>query len=159
MNDINEMVISKDERIRKAIIDIIKSQKEQQCHIDSAIYDEMISWLEKIEPKFKVGDWVVNKLGDLWHIDSLDKKNYQVSDGKGNYNYFPISKQDEMRLWTIQDVNKNKPKFHRGEWITNGEYIWQIDEVKTENYLLIDSEYTLFAEEIAKIDSEFHLLT
>ena len=26
--------------IRKAIIDIVKSQKEQQCHIDSAIYDK-----------------------------------------------------------------------------------------------------------------------
>ena len=58
----------------------------------------------KNEPKFKVGDWVVNKFGDSWHIDSLDKKNYQVSDGKGNYNYFPISKQDEMHLWTIQDA-------------------------------------------------------
>ena len=58
----------------------------------------------KNEPKFKVGDWVVNKFGDSWYIDSLDKKNYQVSDGKGNYNYFPISKQDEMRIWTIQDA-------------------------------------------------------
>lgn len=38
---------SEDERIRKAIIDIIKSQKEQQCHIDSTIYDEMIARLEK----------------------------------------------------------------------------------------------------------------
>ena len=56
------------------------------------------------EPKFKVGDWVVNKFGDSFHIDSLDKKNYQVSDGKGNYNYFPISKQDEMHLWDIQDA-------------------------------------------------------
>ena len=56
------------------------------------------------EPKFKVGDWVVNKFGDSFHIDSLDKKNYQVSDGKGNYNYFPISKQDEMHLWAIQDA-------------------------------------------------------
>ena len=55
-----------------------------------------------VEPKFNVGDWVVNKFGDSWHIDSLDKKNYQVSDCKGNYNYFPISKQDKMRLWTIQ---------------------------------------------------------
>ena len=53
---------------------------------------------DKIEPRFKVGDWVVNKFGDSWHIDSLDKKNYQVSDGKGNYNYFPISKQDEMHF-------------------------------------------------------------
>ena len=59
---------------------------------------------DKIEPKFNVGDWVVNKFGDSWHIDSLDKKNYQVSDGKGNYNYFPISKQDEMHLLTIQDA-------------------------------------------------------
>ena len=59
---------------------------------------------DKIEPTFNVDDWVVNKFGDSWHIDSLDKKNYQVSDGKGNYNYFPISKQDEMHLWTIQDA-------------------------------------------------------
>ena len=58
----------------------------------------------KIEPKFKVGNWVVNKFGDSWHIDSFDNKNYQVSNGKGNYNYFPISKQDEMYLWTIQDA-------------------------------------------------------
>ena len=56
------------------------------------------------EPKFKVGDWVVNKFGDSFHIDSLDKKNYQVSNGKGNYNYFPISKQDKMHLWAIQDA-------------------------------------------------------
>ena len=57
---------------------------------------------DKIEPIFKVGDWVVNKFGDSWYIESLDKKNYQVYDGKGNYNYFPISKQEEMNIWTIQ---------------------------------------------------------
>ena len=70
----------------------------------SDIYPEQKVFAPKVEPKFKVGDWVVNKLGDVWHIDSFDKKNYQVSDGKGNYNYFPISKQDEMHLWTIQDA-------------------------------------------------------
>ena len=36
-----------DESIRKEIIAIIKSQKEQQCHIDGAVYDKMIDWLEK----------------------------------------------------------------------------------------------------------------
>ena len=60
---------------------------------------------DNIEPKFNVGDWVVNKFGDSWHIDSLDKKNYQVSNGKGNYNYFPILKHNEMHIWTIQDTN------------------------------------------------------
>ena len=68
-------------------------------------WDAETKTLEKLEkPSFHEGDWVVNKFGDSWHIDSLDEKNYQVSDGKGNYNYFPISKQDEMRLWTIQDA-------------------------------------------------------
>ena len=73
--------------------------------------------VDKIEPRFKVGDWVVNKFGDSWHIDSLDKKNYQVSDGKGNYNYFPISKQDEMHLWTIQDAKDGDVIFYDEGWI------------------------------------------
>lgn len=58
---------------------------------------------DKVEPMFKVGDWVVNKFGNVWHIDSLDKKNYRVSDGN-KYNYFPIAKQNEMHLWTIADA-------------------------------------------------------
>jgi len=58
---------------------------------------------EHVEPKFKVGDWVVDKLGHVWHINSFDKKNYNVSNGD-KYNYFPISKQNEMRFWTIQDA-------------------------------------------------------
>lgn len=73
-------------------------------------------WYKKEpEPKFKVGDWVVNKFGDSWHIVNLDKKNYQVSDEKGNYNYFPISKQDEMHLWTIQDAKDGDIICYRDE--------------------------------------------
>ena len=87
----------------------LKKQGEQE---EPQVYEtedgEIITYSETdgykfVEPKFHEGDWVVNKFGYSWHIDSLDKKNYQVSDGKGNYNYFPISKQDEMHLWTIQD--------------------------------------------------------
>lgn len=59
---------------------------------------------DKPELKFNVGDWVVNKLGVAWHIDSFDKKNYQVTGRKGNHNYFPIAKQDEMRHWSITDA-------------------------------------------------------
>ena len=86
--------------------------KEQCEQLEKAMADAGYTFdfdkkeLKNIEPKFKVRDWVVNKFGDSWHIDSFDKKNYQVSDGKGNYNYFPISKQDEMRLWTIKDAKK-----------------------------------------------------
>lgn len=85
--------------------------EEEKEKLFKAIKDNGYKWnsntktLEKlIEPKFKIGDWVVNRIGDSWHIDRFDKKNYQVSNGNGNYNYFPISKQDEMRLWTIEDA-------------------------------------------------------
>lgn len=108
----------KDEDVRKFMQYIEKQAKAYEFNLPNRSYDiyafakDLLVWLEKqdknsidkIEPKFKVGDWVVNKFGDSWHIDSLDKKNYQVSDGKGNYNYFPISKQDEMHLWTMQDA-------------------------------------------------------
>lgn len=59
---------------------------------------------DKVKPKFKVGDWVVNKFGQIWHIDSFDKKNYQVSNNIGELSYFSISNQDAMRLWTIADA-------------------------------------------------------
>ena len=84
--EIKERIFLDNEPQDKSALEVIKEEK-----VDN-------------EPKFKVGDWVVNKFGDSFHIDSLDKKNYQVSNGKGNYNYFPISKQDEMHLWDIQDA-------------------------------------------------------
>lgn len=79
----------------------------------------------KPEQKFAVNDWVVNKYGDIWHIDSLDKKNYQVSN-KGRYNYFPIAKQDEMHLWTIEDAKPGDLLFistkQRNYWAMFKEY-------------------------------------
>ena len=57
-----------------------------------------------VELRFKVGDWVVNKYGYVWHVDSFDKKYCQVSNVKGNDCYFKISDQDEFHLWTIDDA-------------------------------------------------------
>lgn len=73
---------------------------------------DCLAWLEKqgeqkttdVELRFKIGDWVVHKLGFVWHVDSFDKKNYQVSNEEGDDCYFEISKQDEFHLWTIDDA-------------------------------------------------------
>lgn len=66
--------------------------------------DEEVDNVNNIEPKFKVGDWIVNRLGNIWHIDSFDTKNYQVTTNKGEHNYFPINIQDRMHIWTIADA-------------------------------------------------------
>lgn len=113
-----EKSYQEDEEMRKWIIDNIRYNMNYNMRNETLLHLEYkkkaakaIAWLErqcnnadKFKPKFNVGDWVVNKFGDSWHIDSFDKKNYQVSDGKGNYNYFPILKQDEMHLWSIEDA-------------------------------------------------------
>lgn len=120
-----------DEYLRRWLKDIIHAEYEQ-C--DGCINDKgCVICVDgnmketNVEPKFKVDEWVVNSQGEVWHIDSLDKKNYQVSN-KGKYNYFPISKQDEMRLWTIQDakcgdvlispINK-QPFMYNGNYTSN----------------------------------------
>jgi len=59
--------------------------------------------IDMIEPKFHEGEWVVNRFGDVWHIDSFDGKNYQVSNGD-KHCYLPIERQGEMHLWTILDA-------------------------------------------------------
>ena len=101
----------------------LKEQGEQE---EPQVYEtedgEIITYSETdgykfVEPNFHEGDWVVNKFGDSWHIDSIDKKNYQVSNGKGNYNYFPILIQDKMHLWTIQDAKD-------GDILVNGSNIF-----------------------------------
>ena len=115
-----EKSYQEDEEMRKWIIDNIRYNMNYNMRNETLLHLEYkkkaakaIAWLErqcnnadKFKPKFNVGDWVVNKFGDSWHIDSFDKKNYQVSDGKGNYNYFPILKQDEMHLWSIEDAKE-----------------------------------------------------
>ena len=101
----------------------LKEQGEQE---EPQVYEtedgEIITYSETdgykfVDPKFHKGDWVVNKFGDSWHIDSIDMKNYQVSNGKGNYNYFPILIQDKMHLWTIQDAKD-------GDVLVNGSNIF-----------------------------------
>ena len=60
-----------------------------------------------IKPKFKVGDWIVDTIiGGVWHIDSINKDYYKVSDGRGNDTYCPIIRQDEIHLWSIEDAKK-----------------------------------------------------
>ncbi len=107
-----ELRESEDERIREEIIEYLKQRSKSGFNQEVKICNNGIAWLEKqgeqkpidmIEPKFHEGEWVVNRFGDVWHIDSFDGKSYQVSNGD-KHCYFPIERQGEMHLWTIQDV-------------------------------------------------------
>lgn len=60
---------------------------------------------EKVEPKFKVGDWVVSPNGVYWHIDRIENNRYEVTSDTGKCADWPLDT-NLYRLWTIQDANK-----------------------------------------------------
>lgn len=109
---------SKDERIIKWLISTLKSLNSTNVQIDGA-YEMMlpaIAWLEKqgsqnlansektckVEPKFKVGDWVVTKDGKVNQVKTVsdDGDAYTLDDGT----YFSGSWKDMYHLWTIEDA-------------------------------------------------------
>ena len=98
-----ELKGSEDERIRKALIQIFNVENFEGYNIKN---EEVIAWLEKqgeksdnhVEPKFKVGDYVVGKYIS-GYISEVRDDCYLL-----DYQGFSIDKQDNYHLWTIKDA-------------------------------------------------------
>jgi len=145
-----ELKESEGERMWKLIKKYAHSNiSDMALNADHITREQLESWLEKqskqnltnkIKPKFHEGEWVVNRFGDAWHIDSFDSKNYQVSN-EDNYCYFPIKKQNEMHLWTIQDAKDGDVLF-TSSTASHETFIFKnIDEKgNVECYFAYDSE-------------------
>ena len=70
--------------------------------------------VDKVEPKFKVGDWVVSPNGVYWHIDAIQNGRYEVTADTGQCGNWPLDT-NIYRLWTIQDAKD-------GNVLTNGDF-------------------------------------
>ena len=110
-----ELKMSEDERIRKAIIQCVEDMRGQFEKLYSVHHKDAIAWLEKqgkknpayVEPKFKVGDWVV------YNRNYHSREILQIYDIRDNRYYFndnihfswSIKECDEKsHLWSIQDA-------------------------------------------------------
>ena len=66
-----------------------------------------------------------------------------------------LEKQGEQK--TADEV---EPKFHKGEWITNGDYTWKIVEVKPLYYILQSQDGNIIVDDtISHADEHFHSFT
>ena len=87
---------------RQGLTDMLNSMKQKPINdTDEEIVKvvENTSILDMVEPKFKVGDWVVY---DGWVCQITDVK----EDGYCNsvHGFIPKEREEVMRLWTIQDA-------------------------------------------------------
>lgn len=112
-NAIPELTESEDEKIRKEISDFLLTTHDPRLVGKLKRYD-WISWLEKqgeqkptdkVEPKFKIGDWVVlfphddnRKVVRILRISGNALNMYYTTEGKW------FGDGTEARLWTIRDA-------------------------------------------------------
>jgi hypothetical protein len=111
---IPELKESEDERIRKAIKLLVEMKENDSIGLEpvyGASYKDMITWLEKQgekkpadTPKFRVGDWVINKHSFVMQIVDVQDSHY-VYMYKGKELSATIEQmENSCHLWTIQDA-------------------------------------------------------
>jgi hypothetical protein len=119
-DNVPELKENEDERIKKEIIDYIKTgtyhkkwiawlekqgNKPQGKSALEAIRDEKVDNANKIEPKFHEGEWVVSKLDrkarQISEVHFDEYNSYYVVDGKE----FNLEEYDRLHhSWTIKDA-------------------------------------------------------
>ena len=113
-----ELAESEDKEIRQAMINFFKSERIKDgiavLHFGVNI-EKMIAWLEKqgeqkatdtVEPKFKVGTWIISKYMHLvMQILNNDIGCYKTveTDGTERYDSYDFIERN-LKLWTIQDA-------------------------------------------------------
>lgn len=134
-----ELKESEGERIRKEIVRFIQMEVE-----DEIVGNKWLAWLEKqgeqnlimadspqlgeqkpidkIESKFKVGDWVVdNRCGIVKQVEFLEDDGYEFFNGSW------VSYEDAdkyFHLWSIQDAKDGDVLFH-SDSASNGIFIFK----------------------------------
>ena len=116
-----ELRENKDKKIKNEIIDYLKGyipHHDNNLVVKSKVW---IAWLEKqgeqksadkVEPKFKIGDWVVsNRTNKTYKIDSIDTKDanyiiYSCVPSVYTNEDSPCFSESMIHLWTIQDAKK-----------------------------------------------------
>lgn len=59
----------------------------------------------------------------------------------------------------VDNANKVEPKFHEGDWITNGYDTWKIVEVKLLDYILQSQDGNIVDDTISYVDEQFDSFT
>ena len=130
-----ELKESEDEKIRKEIISILRNAYWTS---NRNRFNKLVAWLEKqgkksadkVEPKFKVGDWITFYGGNPFKILKIEAEMNGVLDylllGQNGYDYY-FNKtyiDENARLWTIQDAKDGDvlvSKYNQ-PFIYNGKY-------------------------------------
>ena len=158
-----ELTEPDDERIRKVLLNNFKNNYSEYCCND-VNRDMIIAWLEKQGKnpvcKVKIGEtykciasprYTCFRIGDICYVkDNFVAELINICSGC----FELLEKQSEQKT-----TDKDEPKFHQGEWITNGDYTWQIISVTDLDYILRTQDGNIVDDTISYVDEQFHSFT
>ena len=120
-----ELKESKDENIRQWFIKYFQSYKSDGIEkFDNVVkIDDILAWLErqgeqeranKVEPKFKIGDWVVfnNHHQSIYQVEKIENGYYILRHTRGGTFRVCVLHDDGLRLWTLQDAKDGDVLWH-----------------------------------------------
>ena len=88
---------------QKPILDF-KASNWYVSKVDGKIHDMTYNPTDKAEPKFKVGDWIVQENIGVYKIIEVCESWYEVVDNKDKHYSIGFDKEYMCHLWTIQDA-------------------------------------------------------
>ena len=103
-----ELNESEDEKIMKDIVEAVELHKdftqERKEHIYAWLEKQDEKTSDKAEPKFKVGDWVVQENIGVYKVIEICKSWYEVIDFENNHYSISFDNEHMCYLWTIKDA-------------------------------------------------------
>ena len=67
---------------------------------------------DKIEPKFKVGDWIIQEYVGVYKVIEICKSWYEVIDAENKHYSIGFDKEYMCHLWTIEDAKDGDVLYH-----------------------------------------------
>ena len=174
-SELKEESEEENERIRKELLLFFteRAKYTEDSTFNGLSSKEIITWLEKQGKPTDINpsefDLRLNKL--LKQFESLPKEEIvsslsfylNVVRNDGTYreekqNQFTVE-QEQVLNKHVDNVLDKKPKFHEGEWITNGDYTWKILEATPLDYILQSQDGKTVGDTVSHVDEQFHLWT
>ena len=110
-----ELEEPEDEKIRKELINGFNKLDKSAVWYNGITNGQILAWLEKqgeqksddkVEPKFKVGDWVVfkDKHESIYQVEKIEDGYYILRHTYGGTFRVCVLHDEDLRLWTINDA-------------------------------------------------------
>ena len=124
---------------------------------------ETFDWLEKQGEQ---------KLQGKSALEAWKDMRFEVYQQASGNRHEPNYSDDTTKMFSLNDIDeiiekiteqkttdKVEPKFHEGEWITNGDYTWKILGIKPLDYILQSQDGNIVDDTISYVNEQFHSFT